>query len=45
MPQELLSLAEIGRYLNVGRERARQAAASDPTFPAPRPLEKASDLH
>jgi hypothetical protein len=32
---ELLNLTEIGRYLNVSAERARQVALADPTFPAP----------
>jgi hypothetical protein len=35
MAAELWSLAEIGRYLNVSAERARQVAADDPTFRAP----------
>jgi hypothetical protein len=35
MAPELLNLTEIGRYLNVSAERARQVAAADPTFPAP----------
>lgn len=30
---ELWSLKEIGRYLSVSAERARQVAADDPTFP------------
>jgi hypothetical protein len=32
---ELWNLAPIGLYLNVGRERARQLADNDPTFPVP----------
>jgi hypothetical protein len=32
---ELMNLTEIGRYLNVSVERARQVAADDLTFPAP----------
>jgi hypothetical protein len=44
MAAELWNLTEIGRYLNVSAERARQVAADDPTFPtpvneAPTPLE------
>ena len=40
MARELVNLTEIGRYLNVGPERARQVAADDPTFAAPAtPLE------
>ena len=35
MPEEGMSLADIGRYLNVSSERARQVATSDPTFPPP----------
>jgi hypothetical protein len=35
MPAERMSLSDIGRYLNVSAERARQVAAEDPTFPAP----------
>ncbi len=35
MRGELLNLTEIGVYLNVSAERARQVAANDPTFPAP----------
>jgi hypothetical protein len=35
MAQELLNLIEIGRYLNVSAERARQVVADDSTFPAP----------
>ncbi len=35
MTAELSNLKEIGRYLNVSAERARQVAADDPTFPAP----------
>jgi hypothetical protein len=30
-----LNLSEVGRYLNVSTERARQVAGSDPTFPRP----------
>ena len=35
MAPELLNLTEIGHYLNVSVERARQVAADDPTFPTP----------
>ena len=35
MAQELWNLTEIGRYLNVSAERARQVAADDTTFPVP----------
>jgi hypothetical protein len=35
MTEGWLTLAAIGRYLNVSPERARQVANSDPTFPAP----------
>jgi hypothetical protein len=33
--RRLLNLTEIGRYLNVSTERARQVVSDDPTFPAP----------
>jgi hypothetical protein len=33
--QNFWNLTEIGRYLNVSAERARQVAASDRTFPSP----------
>jgi hypothetical protein len=35
MAAERMNLTEIGRYLNVSPERARQVAADDPTFPKP----------
>jgi hypothetical protein len=35
MALELWNLTEIGRYLNVSTERARQIANQDSTFPAP----------
>jgi hypothetical protein len=35
MAQELLNMTELGRYLNLSAERARQVAADDTTFPAP----------
>jgi hypothetical protein len=35
MARELWNLKEIGRYLNVSGERARQVDADGPTFPAP----------
>jgi hypothetical protein len=35
MAPERWKLTEIGRFLNVSTERARQVANDDPTFPAP----------
>jgi hypothetical protein len=35
MARDLWNLTEIGRYLNVSTERARQVANTNPTFPAP----------
>ena len=35
MAAELWNLTEVGRYLNVSTDRARQVAADDQTFPAP----------
>jgi hypothetical protein len=35
MTEGLMTLAAIGRFLNVSSERARQIANTDPTFPEP----------
>jgi hypothetical protein len=35
MGDQPLSLADIGRYLRISSERARQIANVDPSFPSP----------